>query len=225
MDVELKVPYVYRSDSVLSREIGTPTVQDTPFTASGHSLGDIEAAIRYQFKRPSAKWPFITGGLRLKAPTGVSPYDVDIDIFSQLPENDMPTGTGFWSLKPSLFAMFPSDPVVYFGELSYQWNIEDTPNKDVGSIDPGDFIGIDVGMGFALNEKASFTLGYQHRTVLKTKARGEKVGDTLQVASFVTSFAYKYAKNKSVNLSIANGMTDPAPNLQVTLSFPVSFDL
>jgi len=221
-DIELRIPYVYRSDSVRSRPLGTPTVEDTRFTASGNDIGDIEAAIRYQFNRPSPKWPYLTGGLRIKSRTGKSPYDFDINPRSRLPEGGMPTGTGFWGIKPGLFFLYPSDPVVYFAELSYQWNLEDKI-RNGATVNPGDYVGADFGMGFALNEKASFTLGYQHRTVLKTTVDGEAVGDTLQVGSYVTSFSYQYAKNASVNLSIAGGLTEDAPDLQVTLSFPISF--
>lgn len=222
MDVELQIPYVYRSDSVLARPFGAQAVEDTRYEADGHGIGDIEAAIRYQFARPGPDWPFLAAGLRVKSNTGKSPYDVEIDPVSQLPEDDMATGTGFWGVKPSLLAILPSDPVVFFGELSYQWNVEGDTD-DFGTIDPGDYIGVDFGMGFGLNEKASFTLGYQHRTVLKTKQDGEEIGDVLQVGSFVSSFAYKYAKDASTNLSLAAGLTEDSPDLQLTLSFPMSF--
>ncbi len=225
VDLELKIPYVYRDDSVRAREFGVGAVGDTRFSASGGDIGDVEAALRYQFQRPSSKWPFITGGLRVKSNTGKSPYDIEIDEQSLLPSGDMPTGSGFWGIKPSVFFMYPSDPVVYFSELSYQWNIEKDVGRNIGEIDPGDFIGFDFGMGFALNEKASFTLGYQHRTVLKTEQEGQQVGDTLQVASLITSFAYKYSNKGSVNLSIAAGLTEDSPELQLTLSLPISFDL
>lgn len=224
-DLEFKVPYVYRSDSVRARRLGVGEAEDTRFTADGGDIGDIEAALRYQFQRPGPDWPFITGGLRIKSNTGESPYDVEIDPASTLPSGDMPTGSGFWGIKPSVSFMYPSDPVVYFSELSYQWNLERDVGGDFGKVDPGDFIGVDFGMGFALNESASFTLGYQHRTVLKTEQQGRQVGDTLQVASLITSFAYKYTKNASVNLSIAGGLTDDSPDVQVTLSLPISFDL
>ena len=222
LDVELQVPYVYRSDSVLARPLGVSAIEDTRYTASGGDIGDVEAAVRYQFARPNADWPYVTAGLRVKSNTGKSPYDVQIDTRSQLPEGDMPTGTGFWGVRPSVLALLPSDPVVFFGELSYQWNIKgDT--EDYGTIDPGDYVGVDFGMGFGLNEKASFTLGYQHRTVLKTTQDGREIGDVLQVGSFVSSFAYKYTRNASANLSVAAGLTDDSPDLQLTLSFPTSF--
>nr|WP_229220101.1 hypothetical protein [Rugamonas fusca] len=50
-ELELKVPYVYRSDSTVSREILTGTGVDRAFDTSGKALGDIELALRHQFRR------------------------------------------------------------------------------------------------------------------------------------------------------------------------------
>src|SRR3712207_1452599 len=48
MELEMKVPWVYRSDSTLARPISTASAGDNEFQTSGSGLGDIELAVRYQ---------------------------------------------------------------------------------------------------------------------------------------------------------------------------------
>lgn len=36
---------------------------------------------------------------------------------------DLPTGSGFYSVRPSLTWLFPSDPAVFFGSVSYPHNL------------------------------------------------------------------------------------------------------
>jgi hypothetical protein len=47
-ELELKLPYAYRSDSTVSREIFTGTGVDRVFDTSGRGVGDAELAVRYQ---------------------------------------------------------------------------------------------------------------------------------------------------------------------------------
>ncbi|MGZ8293383.1 MAG: hypothetical protein ACXWVG_10095 [Telluria sp.] len=48
LEVEARVPYVYRSDATVSREIFTGTSVEHVFDTSGKGLGDVELAGRYQ---------------------------------------------------------------------------------------------------------------------------------------------------------------------------------
>ena len=48
LEVEMKVPYVYRSDDSISREIFTGSASERAFNSSGRDIGDIEfAAVSY----------------------------------------------------------------------------------------------------------------------------------------------------------------------------------
>ena len=228
LEVETKIPYVYRTDSTSTQ----PTDQKNPpnvFEADGDGLGDIEFGLRYQVNRPKAGSPYYIFGLRAKSNTGKDPFEVPTDPNTTSVsggiglQTELPTGSGFWAVQPSLSAVYPSDPVVFFGSVSYLWNIDrSTP---IGRIDPGDIIGFNFGMGLGLNEKASFSIGYDHSTVGKVKKNGEVLAGSMvsQVGSLIIGYAYKYSETTNINVSIAAGLTEAAPNVQLTLRVPMSF--
>ena len=85
-------------------------------------------AARYQLNNGGADKPYYVAGLRFKSRTGRDPFEVITDCTHRcVGENatgtglplDLPTGSGFYSLQPSLTWLFPSDPAVFFGSISY----------------------------------------------------------------------------------------------------------
>jgi hypothetical protein len=228
-EVEAKVPYVKRSDSTLTRPFGAVSETDSAFDSSGNGIGDVEFAARYQLNEGGGDRPYYIGGLRLKMRNGKDPFDVEIDPNTNL-EKSLPTGSGFYSIQPSLTAIFPSDPAVFFGSISYLWNMKRDINKavglaNVGTVDPGDALGFNFGMGLALNEKASFSLGYDHSIVGKDKFDGSflATSQTRQLGSLLIGYAYRLNNKTSVNLSLGVGVTSEAPNVQLTLRMPFTF--
>ncbi|NCC21885.1 MAG: transporter [Alphaproteobacteria bacterium] len=226
LEVEFSVPYLWRDDSSVSRPIGVGATTDVISNVDGNGLGDIEMAAHYQINNGAGGWPFFIGNLRYKSTTGEGPFDVPIDPATGL-QAETPTGSGFHALQPSLTMLYPSDPAVFFTNVGYTWNIEDDVGGGNGDIDPGDSINFGLGMGFSINDKTSFSLGYSHSVVLETEQNGVTLpnSDVLQVGS--TSFGYSYQINERVglNFNVAAGVTDDAPDMQVTLRVPVKFDL
>lgn len=237
MEVEARVPYVYRSDDSLSRRI-TGTAIDESFSADGNGLGDVELAARYQLNVPTANDPFYIAGLRLKTRTGKDQYEVDYDTDFNLPK-ELPTGSGFYSLQPSLSAVLPADPVVFFGGINYTWNIKRDVNtsipftnsagqvvsRSIGEVDPGDSLGLNFGMGLGLNERSSFSLSYEHTWIDKTELDGKTADGSLsvQLATLQAGFSYRLNKRTNLNLSIGAGLTDDTPDTTVTLRVPIRF--
>ena len=125
-EVELRVPYVYRSDSTVSREIFTGTAVENVFHTSGRALGDVELALRHQLNDGGADRSYYVAGLRIKSRTGRDPFEVVTDCVQRcvgpnasgtgLPL-DLPTGSGFYGVQPSLTWLFPSDPAIFFGSV------------------------------------------------------------------------------------------------------------
>jgi len=237
MEVEARVPYVYRSDDSLSRRI-TGSAIDESFSSDGNGLGDVELAARYQLNVPTADAPFYIAGLRLKTRTGKDQYEVDYDTDFNLPK-ELPTGSGFYSLQPSLSAVLPADPVVFFGGINYTWNIKRDVNasipftnsagqvvpRSIGEVDPGDSLGLNFGMGLGLNERSSFSLSYEHTWIDKTELDGETADGSLsvQLATLQAGFSYRLNKRTNLNLSIGAGLTDDTPDTTVTLRVPIRF--
>lgn len=239
LEIEAKIPYLYRSDDTLSRPIDlTPTSESRLFSADGKGLGDIEFAARYQLNLPKGDDPFYVAGLRFKTRTGTDPFEVEYAagttaLTGGSLQMELPTGSGFYSLQTSLSAVLPSDPAVFFGGINYLYNIKRDINKrvggatgvDIGEVDPGDSIGINLGMGLSINEKSSFSLGYEHTWIGKTESDGVTPPTALstQLASWLLGYSYRLNKTTNLNVSIAAGLTNDTPDTQITVRVPIRF--
>lgn len=238
IELELRAPWVYRYDSITKR-IAVPKGGDDTrtLTSSGGALGDIEAAIRYQFNLESA--PYWIGGLRVKSDTGRSPFDQEIDVNGIF--KDPATGSGSWSLEPGLTMIYPLDPAVIFVTAGYTWSMEtdaaryrvvkipDTLENEVvrlpgtDKVDLGDSFFLGMGMGFAVNDRLSFSLGINHRTVFESSLNGSKTGKVLQLDSLTTGFSLALSESTSLNLSLQAGLTEDAPDVQLNFGMPIRF--
>jgi hypothetical protein len=229
-EVDAKVPFVARQDAFTNTIPSSGGVTNTN-TRNGYGLGDIEFAGHYQINNGQGDWPFFVGNLRYKSDTGRSPYEV--------PYNDdgtasyLPTGSGFNAVQPSLTMIYPTDPAVLFANLGYTHSFGKDINKSIagnaiGSVEPGDTYSASLGMGIALNDRLSFTLGYAHDHVRPTITQIAGVAqrsDVLEVGSALTGASFKVNENVSVNVSLAAGVTNDAPDAQVSLRVPVSFNV
>jgi hypothetical protein len=191
LEFEVRVPYIYRNDKVKSTVV---TVANSPVLnsdADGNGIGDVEAALHYDFTNLIFDAPYkvyTVANLKVKAPTGEGPFDVDTDL-QGLPE-ELATGSGFWAVQPSFTAIFPNDPVVFFGTVGYTLNIGEHIGQqrqiirdcdpgdpdcepvdqlvDIGDVEPGDSVNTSIGMGLSLNERTSVSLGFSFDYVFET---------------------------------------------------------
>lgn len=235
LEFEVKAPYVYRTQQSSARPLATPSSQNEVFNASGNDIGDIEVALRYQFNQGGPSMPYFIGGLRGILPTGKSPFDVKYAPASSsqagtLTQEELPTGAGFYAIQPSLTAIYPSDPVVFFGGVSYLHNFPSDINKSIGStyigrVDPGDQIQFNFGMGLALNDRSSFSIGYQHTFVDKTKYNGSAPPGAIsaQLGQLLVGYSYRIGPTTSLNVSLGAGVTSDTPDVDINVRVPFSF--
>ncbi|MCG5501441.1 hypothetical protein, partial [Ectothiorhodospira lacustris] len=218
VEVGLRIPYVWRDESLRRREILVGTPADQVTGSDGMGLGDIELGLHYQFNRAVTGKPFFIGNLRVKSTTGTSPFEVDrvpakdstgeeipgVDIFLE-----QPTGSGFWAVQPSLTVIYSTDPAVIYGNISYVWNLERDVGNDQGKIDPGNALGFSLGTGFALNNRTSLSFGYDHSIVFKTKRElGDPLNptfDRVQVGTFLWGLSHRLSDRTSMNFSVGIG--------------------
>ena len=242
-EVEAKLPYVYRSDATVSREVFTGTAVERAFETSGHAVGDVELAARYQLNDGGVDKPFFIGGLRFKSRTGKDPFEVITDCTRRcIGENvtgsglplELPTGSGFYSLQPSLTWLFPSDPAVFFGSFSYlhnfkRGNVERTvlggEKEPLGEVAPGGVFGFNFGMGLALNDKASFSVGYDHNSVGRTKQAGRAVPGSVrtQLGTLLIGYSYRLSDKKTLSVAVGAGLTRDTPDVTLMLRVPMSY--
>jgi hypothetical protein len=220
LEFEVRVPYVRRDDTETRRPIGTGSNADETVNLDGNGLGDVEFAAHYQINDGSRGWPFFVGNLRAKSDTGTSPFDVDTDSSGN--PTELPTGTGFWSVQPSITAIMPTDPAVIFANLNYTWNISRNVGG-FGDIDPGDTFGGSLGIGFALNEKLSISMAYDHIYVLKTTQNDVDTNSSFHIGRMLFGGSYRLSDLTTINLNFAVGVTEQAPDIQTELRVPITF--
>jgi len=116
--------------------------------------------------------------------------------------------------------------VVFFGGLTYFWNVKRDISQGVGKVDPGDSIQASVGIAYALSEKFSISTLYQHTITTKTRQNGAQVpGSFVNAGTLFLGGSYAVSKQTYINLSVGIGLTVDAPDVQVILSVPISFNL
>jgi hypothetical protein len=241
-EVEAKLPYVYRSDATVSREVFTGTAVERVFETSGKAIGDVELAGRYQLNDGGADKPYFIAGLRYKSRTGKDPFEVTTDCQRRcIGENitgsglplELPTGSGFHSLQPSVTWLLPSDPAVFFGSFSYLHNFKRDVSRTVlngekeslGEVAPGGVFGFNFGMGLALNDKASFSVGYDHNSVGRTKQSGVTVPGSvrLQLGTLLIGYSYRLSDKKTLSVAVGAGLTRDTPDVTLMVRVPMSF--
>lgn len=243
MEVEVKVPYVYRSDATVSRELFTGTAVERVFDTTGKAMGDIEVAGRYQLNNGGADKGYYIAGLRYKSRTGRDPFEVVTDCDRRcIGENvtgtglplSLPTGSGFHSLQGSLTWLYPSDPAVFFGNLSYLHNfkrddvtrlVRNGEREPLGTLEPGNVIGFNFGMGLALNDKASLSLGYDHSTIARMRQNGSIVPGSVrtQLGTLLLGYSYRLSPQRSLNIAVGAGVTRDTPDVTLTVRLPMTF--
>jgi hypothetical protein len=238
---ELRVPYVYRNNDTVSLPFDTGSATATPgvYGATGKGLGDIEFATRYQFNDGGAEKPYYIGSLRFKTRTGTDPFQVEnlTSLGNQYNgvalQSQLPTGSGFYSLQPGLTVLYPSDPVVFFGGLSYLHNFKrtnvyentDQGNTYLGTVSAGDVATFNFGMGLALNSRSSFSIGYEQDSVGKTLINGSPVTGTtrIELGTLLLGYSYRLSDSRTLNIALGVGVTRDTPDVTLTFRLPMSF--
>lgn len=225
LEIEGRLPYLVRSDRievVQQRDEGiTREVR-----LKENDFGDAEFSLRYQFNRPRGERPVWLGTLRVKSDTGRSPFEIPIDSFGVA--QGLATGSGFWGVQPGLSFLLPSDPAVIYGGINYLYHIPSDIDREVGGIeigrvDPGDSVSANLGFGFALNPRFSYSLGYQHSYIMSTETEIEGImqrSNSLQVGRLNLGLSYQANRNTLLNWVFAFGVTSDAPDVSVTLRMP-----
>lgn len=229
LEVEARVPYVYRHDrlSLLART--TPDFEGQEQILEENDLGDVEIAARYQINRGGAGWPVFIANARVKPPTGVGPYEVPFDDMGVA--QGLATGSGFWSLEGGVTMIYPTEPAILFGGLTYLHNFARDIDKTIGEalvgrVDPGDSIGAQVGFGLSLNPRLSVSFGYSHNYIFRTKSviGGEtQKSRPLQVGSMLMGWSFRFSDRLTLNNSFEFGVTSEAPDMRLVLRLPYRF--
>ena len=220
VQAEVRVPYRFAFDRV--------STQTTETTTEDNGIGDVEAAVFYQPLKEQGWIPDLIVGVRGKSTTGKDPFG--------LQSNEIPTGTGFYSVTGTVTAVKSSDPAVIFGGLLYTYNIGRT--VQVASTDtfmtkiyPGYSVGYNIGLGLAISIDLAFNMRFEQRFVSGTDTealvagavRSAVPGSTLTVASVFFGITWAITQNMSADFSAGIGLTEDSPDATVRVAFPIRF--
>lgn len=230
-EVGTRVPYVIREDRV-TNEVLAIDERLGEIRPNAADIGDIEVSAHYQINDGQEGWPFFIANARFKSDTGTGPFDVMRD--DRGIETELPTGSGFLGFEPSVTVIYPSDPAVLFANLGYSMNLAKDVSQRIGdsfigTVDPGDSISMSFGIGIGLNEMVSVSFGYEHSWVRGTTSQingVSAISDDLQVGSLLFGISAAVADAVGVNLNVAAGLTESAPDVRISIRVPTSvFDL
>ncbi|MEO6816968.1 MAG: transporter [Edaphobacter sp.] len=220
--VDFTIPYGY----VLNRTVDALGKQTS---ASQFGLGDIQAGISHQLTFEHGHTPDLLANIRFKSVTGTNSY--------ALSSSQTNLGSGFYAVQGNLTAAKSSDPVVFFGNLSYTENLAgrhtipandpDNPGATmVGHFRPGSSYGFQIGSILALNTETSMTLGWDQRFTRATQLNGSTLpGSYLVEGTLRLGTSYLYAPGKTLDLSFGVGLTPDTPNLQFSVGLPFRLSL
>jgi hypothetical protein len=235
-EIEGRLPYVYRSDATVARRLAEGAPSNEAFDASGSGIGDIELTARYQFNDGGADGAYYIGSLRFKSRTGKDPFEVRTSL--AVPgleglQSELPRGSGFYGIQPALTVLYPSDPAVLFGTVSYLHSVarsgvvQNTDEEPVarGKVRPGGVFGFNFGLGLALNEKTSFSIGYDHASVGKIRQNGVAPPDAVrvQLGTLLLGYSYRLDDKRTANVSLGVGVTRDTPDMTLTVRVPTTF--
>ncbi len=228
LELETRIPYIYRHDRITTLSQNNNTTTQTT-EMEGRDIGDIEVSARYQLNNGARGGPIWVAGARVKSDTGTGPFDVARD--AQGVSSELATGSGFWGVQGSVSMLYPSDPVVLYANASYLYNVprdidQTVGNVTIGRVDPGDSIGFGFGFGFALNPRFSFSLGYSHSYLMATETELNNTtqqSTDLQVGSLQLGMSFRASERLTLAYGVDVGVTEDAPDVRVSLRTPFSF--
>ncbi len=231
LEIEGRLPYIWRDDTLRAT---IPSVVSEPQVTrdlEGDGIGDMELALHYQMNAGRDGWPIFIGNLRYKSTTGEGPYDVSRN--SAGIQTSLPTGSGFHAVEPSVTALYPSDPAVFYANLGYLYNFDEDVNKTfvvegsddqtIGNVDPGDVVRFSFGMAYSINSRASFSLGYKHDFIRSSSTTINGVNlssSSLDVGSLLLGFSHRISDRLNANVNLELGITADAPDVGITLRLP-----
>ncbi len=219
IQVEIRVPYRFAWDRTSQTASETKSRDD--------DIGDIEAALSVQPIKERGWIPDVILGVRGKSTTGKDPFGLDT-------ENDIPTGTGLWSVTGTITMVKSSDPAVIFGGLSYTHNFDRSVKLRVGDttdtdIEPGHTIGYNIGVALAISIDLSINMRLQQSFTSKSETRTaggnftSVSGSTLNVAVASFGITWAISQNTSADVSFGIGLTEDSPDVTVRFAIPVRF--
>lgn len=241
LQVDLTVPYLYRVSNFQSGGAGGDASGLSEITVRDSGFGDISAGASYRLLRETPRRPDVVINARVKAPTGKSPFGVELVEVEgsegnlEVPER-LSTGSGVWGASAGISLLKTIDPMVVFGSVTYFHNfkknfddLDEAPGDQPGWAKLGDAIQYGAGVAFALNERSSLSLSFTQRFVERTKLRrdGDEtetiVGSQANVGLLNLGATFSLTDKIALLTTLGTGLTADAPDMVLSVRVPFRF--
>ncbi len=225
LQLDINLPYVYRHDLVTTSQ-GSAGSGQPDSTLDRNSMGDISAGLSYQPFSETDSRPGMIFTAAYKSSTGKSPFKID-------PTTDVPTGTGYQSIKGGVNLIKSVDPIVVFGGFAYAYNmplggLNQTVTSLTGttgtlrSVRPGDTVTMNIGLAYALSYKFALNFQFQQDYTFNSVANGRRVPNTvLNSALLKIGAGWSLTPKMALNVSIASGLTTDSPDFILDIRIPL----
>ncbi|MBN2180260.1 MAG: transporter [Deltaproteobacteria bacterium] len=209
------IPFIYRY-----YDIGGSSSKDVT------DIGDITLGFGLRPFKTSGAMPNISVSGSVTLPTGRSPYKIDIN-------KEISTGSGLYSTGLGLSLSKAIDPVIAYGSLSYSHSFERTdlyqnlsPGLVLTGVEPGDSIGLSIGMAFPLSYQSSMNLGFSYSYGFSTTYHYKNLPDAESSIGTSSSISigtgWRISPKTTISVGLGIGLTGSD---NFTLSVRVPFSL
>jgi hypothetical protein len=177
-------------------------------------IGDIYFGSTIQFQEAEADCPYVIGTGVVTAPSGGDPFTGVTGFAPSAPS----LGNGFWKLAGNLLFIQPLDPVTFF----YGAGIRGSFAHDYigATFEPGLEFDYTFGMGFAINEKVTFSTQLFGEYQSNLEVNGQPIHGSaqepisLQLAATIARPCERYLEP-----FIQFGMTQDAPSVDLGITW------
>lgn len=189
-------------------------------------LGDASFGISWQLAREAIYQPAVLVSLGYTAPSGRSPFKVDIN-------NELSTGSGLHGFNLGFNVSKVIDPVIAFGGFGVNYSLDVTGlyQKRYGAVlqevRPGYGFSYALGLGFALSYNTSITFRFSasHQAATDYVINGILYeSDESSSASFIIGTGWRINPKTSLNISLGYGLVG-IEDYSIMFSVPFDFTL
>ena len=206
-----------------------------------NALGDVQVGDFYQISRETARTPSIVLSEHVSIPTGRPAYGIklltDASNSNLMYPGAFPTGSGVFGLQVGASFVKTTDPAIWFGGVNYYLNtrrhfndLSATPGQVTpGIAQPGNSFEYSLGTAFALNEAASLSFSFTDTisNAIQLQPDGSPIssviGSNTNAAVLGVGTGFALSPNQSVITQLGIGLTQDAPNFQLSIRFPRRF--
>jgi hypothetical protein len=170
-------------------------------------IGDLRTGASLLMRRASGYSPEIIATFGATFPTGNSA----LPVFAATPDSQL--GEGYYGASVNTLLIHTFDPVVVFYGAGYRHRFDAT--FGLLSVDPGEQISYQLGVGFSVNERITLSGGFRGMYVTADRLNSHLVEGGVQQPMTLRLAVSIVSGKRIIEPSAEIGMTDDAPRASV----------